>query len=591
MLHKSVLKVLMTVSSILAFSASPANARHGGGGASEGGGGSNRGSERSPSELKPSRSEPAKSEPARQQPTRQEPAKSEPARQQPTRQEPAKSEPARQQPTRQEPAKSEPARQQPTRTETPKESNRVVLNPTRGQGGIGNMKGQSINNVQPVAGRKDVMRGTNDRGQTVTFKQKADGTHQVTAVQGKTSSGHAYQARYDESGRKKSMQVTKTDGSIVKSSFHKDGSSRSEIKKPDGSRIVTDSKRGGYVQSSPRTVGGQTIVQRTYVNKTTVNVSNRVVVRNYYVGQTGYYGYAPSYSFWPGYYVYYRSPWTPFYYTYNSWGWYSNPWLFNPYNPYAYYFTPYPSYYGASYWIVDNILADLLAYHHENEELEQRRALDYQTSQATSQLASQSAQTQQQATQIAAQQAVVNRQEKDIMANQVNQETTAQQSGTSFPLETALAKGGYRFYIGEETIDASYLTRTGETAECSMDSGDIMTSSQPVLASMNAATGKLELPLSVDMTVVTSKKGDCPATAVVTVATESLVNLKNDFAAKVNEKQVVLTQQGGKNGIPAAPAGGQITSNVQLDAQSKAQAEKLLDQHQQEINQIQQEVQ
>ena len=587
-----------------------------------------------PQANRPSRQEPQQPQqqpqanrPSRQEPQQpqQQPQTNRPSRQEPQQpqQQPQANRPSRQdsQQPQQQPQANRPSRQEP-QTQRPqdsrhqtsgRESKPVILNPPHTQGGIGNMKGQALNNVQPVSGRHNVMIGTNEKSQIVTFKQNNDGTHQILGVQGRTSSGHSFQAKYDETGRKKSMDIKKADGTAVNTYFHKDGTSHSEIKRPDGTRIFTDSKRGGYIQAPPRTIAGRTIVQRTYINKSTTIVNNRVYVRNYYIGRTGHYGYAPSYSFWPGYYVYYHAPWTPFYYPCASWGWYSNPWLFNPYNPYAYYFTPYPTYYGASYWIVDNILADLLAIHYENEEAEQRRAIDAQNAQANAEIAAQSEQIQQQATQIAAQQALINRQEKDLMAAQVTQETNSQQTGVSYPIETALGKGGYqselqakqngaplslndtlahggyRFYLGDATIDASYINKSGESVECSLDSGDIIDSYQPVQATLNSATGKMELPLSIDMAVVTSKKGNCPATSIVTVATETLVNLKNDLAAKVNEKEVLLTQQSGKNGIPKLPAGGQVTSNIQVDHQTQTQAEQVLEQQQQDINQIQNE--
>jgi hypothetical protein len=127
--------------------------------------------------------------------------------------------------------------------------------------------------------------------------------------------------------------------------------------RPDGTRVVTTGKQGGYVQHPYFNRAGRPYVDlaghhyysRTYYDH---GVYRTGVYRGYdYRGRT-YYGYYPAYYYRPAFYAWGYNPWPgPVYWGLGAWGWGGAPW-------YGYYgFTPYLSYAGPAFWLTDYLLA------------------------------------------------------------------------------------------------------------------------------------------------------------------------------------------------------------------------------------------
>ncbi len=122
------------------------------------------------------------------------------------------------------------------------------------------------------------------------------------------------------------------------------------VERPDHSRVFGGRGVRPYVQH-PYIFQGREFGHRSYV------VNGRVYDRFYrrYPYRGAYYDvYAPTRYYPPGFYGWAYNPWArPVPY---AWGWGGNPW----YGYYGYYFTPYPVYASASFWLTDYLIAQSL---------------------------------------------------------------------------------------------------------------------------------------------------------------------------------------------------------------------------------------
>ncbi len=116
----------------------------------------------------------------------------------------------------------------------------------------------------------------------------------------------------------------------------------------NGVRVVSQGRRGGYVQRAYVTRGGRSYYSRTYYAG---GVYHTGVYQGYYYGGRPYYGYYAPYYYQPAYYGWAYNPWpAPVAY---GWGWGGAPW----YGYYGAYYEPYPVYPSAAFWLTDYLLA------------------------------------------------------------------------------------------------------------------------------------------------------------------------------------------------------------------------------------------
>ena len=146
-------------------------------------------------------------------------------------------------------------------------------------------------------------------------------------------------------GRDGAVREVRTQNMVI---AHGPGGSRRIVAdRPDHSRIVAYGNSRGYVQR-PFAVGGHSYYQRNYY------VGGRLytrVYRPYSYGGVSLFVYTPTVYYRPAFYGWAVGPWgVPVAY---QWGWGGSPW----YGAYGGYFTPYPVYPSASYWLTDYVVA------------------------------------------------------------------------------------------------------------------------------------------------------------------------------------------------------------------------------------------
>ena len=412
------------------------------------------------------------------------------------------------------------------------------------QGGIGGQyKNTDLNGVKSTGGKN--FQGEGKNGEKVNFRQNADGSKRITSVVKTDSSGREVKTKYDASGRKTAFESRGSNGSVTQGRFHKDGSKTVVTQNSNGSRVVMNSKRGGFVEKS-YSRNGRNITQRTYVN----HVTNRTYVRNYYSDYYGYRNYSPYYHFNSAFYTGFLlgSIWsTPYYYSYNSWGWYSNAWMFAPASPYAYYFTPYVDYSDPVDWVTDYVIADTLA-----QSVQEQANVDAQQDAEQDQLADQQEQLSADQAQLRgqveelkreikdqkgsdnsavvraevadkSQKAVITKEIKAQISNQVREELKAHQNESSVPLASVLSDLKYIFLVSEET-DASYADSEGKEQECTLGEGDLFTLNKVVAQGETTA----------EIRVKAAKKTDdsCKTGTVLTVAVKTLEDIKSELSAR-----------------------------------------------------------
>lgn len=229
-------------------------------------------------------------------------------------------------------------------------------------------------------------------------------------------------------------------------------------------------------------------MSRTHVRGGVTYVRN---YNSYSIGRHHYFGYVPRYRYANWYYGWaYRSWSNPYAY---RWWWASAPWC----GYYGYYYRPYSYYYGPSYWLTDYILADYLAEQYAIAAANARAADD------------------------AARAALIDEEIKAQLRAQVEQNVREQEQQSPTVLNDRLTDLKHIFVVSQ---DLTAMPSDGSAA-CSLSAGDLIR--------LTAAPGQDDQVASV--TVVTSKKGSCPAGIRVDVAISSLQEFENDFNEKLED--------------------------------------------------------
>jgi|GEM_PF-4176198 len=377
-----------------------------------------------------------------------------------------------------------------------------------------------------------------------------------------------HKTHYDPvTGKRKGFEAKHDDGTVVKGHFGKNGRVQVDKTMVDGTRIHTDSHRGGgYIQKSI-SINGRSGYQRTYVN----NVTHTTIVRNYYHDSYGYAMYAPSYHFGVGFMTgYMLGAWaSPVYYPYYGmggygWGWNPNAWLFSPCysmycNPYANYFLPAPYYPDPMLWTTDFLLSEYLALHAQSvaqqaqasndaKLVEQQRQIDQLKAEIQDLQTNPNPQVQNQRVvqqDLERGSSLPLNQAKDQIKSQIQAEAQAHKDGQSVGMDKVLADTSYHFLVHED-IDVSYTDKTGDSKDCTMDEGDLIRLLDPV------APGAVDAQLLVIFAKHTSEDS-CPANVVVgPVPVETLTEMKNEFAAHADAGIKAAADHQGKGAMPAA---------------------------------------
>jgi hypothetical protein len=248
---------------------------------------------------------------------------------------------------------------------------------------------------------------------------------------------------------------------------------------------------------------------------------------NYYYGNYYYHGlyvnpYYPSYYYAPAYYGWAYNPWVaPVPY---AWGWGGNPW----YGYYGAYFTPYPVYPSAAFWLTDYIVAASLqaAYNAQAAALANVAPMSTDVKQLV-------------ADEVKRQLALEN-------AEAQNAQKNVDPDPASSSIQRALTDGTAHVFVAGSDLDV--VDSAGN--ECAVSEGDALQLNGQTAADAQAA----------NLVVLSSKGGkECPKGDLVSVGLEDLQEMQNHMRETIGLGMKELQEKGGKGGLPAAPAAAKNT--------------------------------
>jgi len=309
-------------------------------------------------------------------------------------------------------------------------------------------------------------------------------------------------------------------------------------RRADNSRLVSTGPHSGYIERNVVS-GNRSFIQRTAV------INQIIITRNYvaynYAGvrlmrfvTPGFY--APAFYGWAFY------PWAaPVRFTF---GWMGAPWYVGPYP----YFTAYPVYPGAAFWLTDYLLGETLAtaYQlHADEVLADEAYVDDNVDSADA-AAPDSDDSEQFDTLRAEATTPISPELKAAINEEVKQElsydsaaSAAQNEETGYDEVSSLLGSPNRVFVVSDDLDVTTVDEQG----CGLQPGDILQ-----LEAAPASDSAL-----VQLRVASSKKMDCPAGVMVTVSVSDLQEMHNNFRAQVEAGLGALQAGQGHNGIPVAP--------------------------------------
>ena len=299
------------------------------------------------------------------------------------------------------------------------------------------------------------------------------------------------------------------------------GGRRVSVDRPGHGRIYAERGRPGYVQRG-YAYRGHDFGRRAYFYHG--HEYNR-----YYRGY-GYRGlylnvYAPGFYYGPGFYGWAYNPWAvPIAY---GWGWNASPWF----GFYGGYFTPYPVYASAAFWLTDYILSqDLAAAYAAHQEAGETDGS--QIAAGGPPLLSPD----------------VKQQIADEVRNQLaleNAEAAQTASGQdvdpgSSGIARLLADGRPHVFVVGDPLDVT--DTTGQ--ECTISDGDALQLQAPPPPDATSA----------DLLVLATKGGrECHPSSTVTVQLTDLQEMQNHMRETIDQGLQDLQAKQGTGGIPAAP--------------------------------------
>jgi hypothetical protein len=303
------------------------------------------------------------------------------------------------------------------------------------------------------------------------------------------------------------------------------GSRQVSVRRADGSRVVAQRGGHGYVERGYRYHGRDFARRSYYYHGRYYNA----YYRGYYYHGYPMNVYAPAYYWGPAYYGWAYNPW-PAPIVYAGWGWAGAPW----YGYYGAWWTPYPVYAGASFWLTDYLISQSLAAAYQEQ------------ADANAQAAGAAA----------AQQAAMSPEVKAMVADEVKrqialenqeaQQTAAKQDvdPASSSIARMLSDNQTHVFIAGSNLD---VTDSGG-AECGISQGDVLEVTSAPPADASAATA----------TVLCSKGGkECHKAAQVSVAFSDLQDMQNHMRQTIDQGMGDLQSKQGQGGLPAAPPSAQ----------------------------------
>ncbi len=301
------------------------------------------------------------------------------------------------------------------------------------------------------------------------------------------------------------------------------GSTRVSAVRSDGSRVVAERGRPGYVERGFK-YNGHDYSRRSYYYHG--RQYNRYY-RGYYYHGAYVRVYAPAYYYPPAFYGWAYNPWSaPVYY---PWGWAGSPW----YGYYGYYFAPYPVYPSASLWLTDYIVStDLAAQYQAQQDAQTQQMVQQEGSEGAAPLTPEVKQMI--ANEVKNQIALEN---AEAQQNAQNQEPDPESSGIS----RMLSDGQPHVFLTQGSLDV--VDTAG--AECQISDSDALELTAPPPADATA----------VNLQVLSSKGGkECRKADTVTVQVSDLQDMQNHMRESIDQGLQELQTSQGKNGLPVVPS-------------------------------------
>jgi hypothetical protein len=266
--------------------------------------------------------------------------------------------------------------------------------------------------------------------------------------------------------------------------------------------IVNRSHRRNFEAPVQRRINGVSVYERNRMRSNGANTSPRYYDIHRW-GRYNLYTYRPYYTyratFWPFYYSQRPSPWN------YDWRWRTSRW----YIGWSWYYSPYPYYYSASYWVTDYVISDLL-----REQYEEGYADGFRDGWDAARDSRYG----------------ITEDYKEQIRSQVDQTATAFQNNTVVTLDQVLNDSAYIFAVDTELTVLDQFNNA-----CTLSGGDLLRVNQRPNATDASAS----------MIVVTSKGASCKAGTVVEVSIIDLQEMLNTFNEKVDDglKQAQDLQQ------------------------------------------------
>jgi hypothetical protein len=300
--------------------------------------------------------------------------------------------------------------------------------------------------------------------------------------------------------------------------------------RPDHTRLVSTGAHRGYSEH-PVSYHGHDYTQRTYVHGD--HRFTREYTRYNYHGRE-FNHYVPHVTYAPAFYGWAYYPWdSPFAY---MWGWEGSPW----YAFYSGFFSPWNSYPSGAYWLTDFLLGQTMQDGYPADAQAGgggQQEAGFAPSDADAQ-ASEDQTTSPVDTPITPD-------VKQMIADEVKQQLAFENAAAAQPDQAPALDGLPQVMVPNHlfVVDQVQNVSTADGQQCSLSAGDVikLTAAPPD----GAATA--------DLTVISSRKGDCAAGLTVSVPLDSLQEMQNNFRAQLDSGLQALRDQQGKGGLPAAP--------------------------------------
>jgi len=320
----------------------------------------------------------------------------------------------------------------------------------------------------------------------------------------------------------------------------------------DHSRVVVERNGRGYVEHGYHYHGRDFRARSYYYHG---HVYGR------YYGSYGWHGayfypYYPAAYYAPGFYGWAYNPWAaPIAY---GWGWGGNPW----YGYYGAYFTPWPVYPSAAFWLTDYLIAQSLqaAYVAQAAALSNPAPMTPDVKQLV-------------ADEVKRQIALENAEAQGAAKG-------ADPDPASSSIQRMLTDGTQHVFVAGADLDV--VDSAG--SECALSEGDALQLSGQTAPDAQAA----------NLVILASKGGkECPKGDLVSVGFQDLQEMQNHMRELVGQGMQELQQKQGQGGLPAAPASAKAAPTPSAVAQNgpppDQSAAQDIQQEQQEADQAEKE--